>query len=375
LTSLPEPDFIMRDPRVIEQEIFEHWETLGGEPLSPAQPEAMLLRVLAYRETLVRVGVQEAAKLLLPRFSRFPVLDYLGELIGVPRLLPQKARTTLEFTLPEAHGADLLVPSGTRRKTRDGKVIFATTRDLILPAGDVSGTVPAEAADAGAHGNGYLAGQVNGAVDPLPLEMAAENTTTTEGGSAQESEPRYYQRILLAPDAFSTAGPEEAYRFHALSASGAVSDVAVLSPTPGQIQLAVLGSSGLPGPELLALVLAGVGSDRKRPMSDTVTAVAATEVAWELEVSLVLFADVDDSSVLEVATAAAEKYRQAREASLGRDLVPEQIIQELKVPGVYRPIVISPPLTVLAEHEWAHCTGVTVSIDSHVVEKQGVGDA
>lgn len=84
--SLPEPSFIDRDPIVITAELKASWETTTGKALYPGQVESLLIDLIAYRETLVRIGVQEAAKQNLVAFARAPMLDYLGELVGVYRI-------------------------------------------------------------------------------------------------------------------------------------------------------------------------------------------------------------------------------------------------------------------------------------------------
>ncbi|SQD11414.1 phage-related baseplate assembly protein J [Escherichia coli] len=63
---------------------------------------------------LVRVAVQEAAKQNLVAFAREPMIDYLGELVGVYRLAAQPATTTLQFSVDEALAIDVLIPAGTR---------------------------------------------------------------------------------------------------------------------------------------------------------------------------------------------------------------------------------------------------------------------
>ncbi|MBA1707720.1 baseplate J/gp47 family protein, partial [Escherichia coli] len=83
----------------------------------------------AYREMLVRVAVQEAAKQNLVAFSREPMIDYLGELVGVYRLAAQPATTTLQFSVDEALTIDVLIPAGTRVSASDS-VIFATDTDV-----------------------------------------------------------------------------------------------------------------------------------------------------------------------------------------------------------------------------------------------------
>ena len=59
-----------------------------------------------------------------------------------------------------------------------------------------------------------------------------------------ESDDELRRRAQLAPSKFSTAGPEDAYVFHALTASADALDASAISPTPGQVIVTVLSRDG-----------------------------------------------------------------------------------------------------------------------------------
>ena len=84
--NLPEPEFVARDPAKLVDEVVADFERETGRTLYPAQVERLLANVLAYRESLFREALQDAAKLNLVRYSRAPILDMLGENVGVSRL-------------------------------------------------------------------------------------------------------------------------------------------------------------------------------------------------------------------------------------------------------------------------------------------------
>lgn len=121
--ALTEPDFIERDADKITAEMIAKYEADTGKTLYPAQAERLLIDLWAYREMLVRVAVQEAAKQNLVAFSREPMIDYLGELVDVYRLAAQPATTTLQFSVDEALAIDVLIPAGTRVSASDS-IIF-----------------------------------------------------------------------------------------------------------------------------------------------------------------------------------------------------------------------------------------------------------
>lgn len=83
---LPAPSFVARDPAAITAEIIAQYESLTGKTLYPAQIERVLVDIIAYRESLLRVALQDAALQCLVRYARAPMLDRLGENIGTPRL-------------------------------------------------------------------------------------------------------------------------------------------------------------------------------------------------------------------------------------------------------------------------------------------------
>ncbi|MEO1750733.1 baseplate J/gp47 family protein [Thiofaba sp. EF100] len=79
-------DVIPNDPQAITAEMVAAYETATGKTLYPAQVERLLIDIIAYRETLLRAAINDTARQNLVRFARAPMLDYLGELVGVTRL-------------------------------------------------------------------------------------------------------------------------------------------------------------------------------------------------------------------------------------------------------------------------------------------------
>ena len=85
--------------------------------------------------------------------------------------------------------------------------------------------------------------------------MAVSNTTVSAGGVEIEGDEAYRERVLLAPESFSVAGPVGAYQYWARQASPAVVDVHVANdtdgggqPIGGRVAVTVLAKDGLPIP-------------------------------------------------------------------------------------------------------------------------------
>lgn len=362
--SLPEPNFIARDPQAITAELVAQYETITGKTLYPAQIERLLIDLIAYRETLVRVGIQEAAKQNLVAYARAPMIDYLGELVGVTRLPAQPARTVLRFSIETALEKPLPIPAGTRVETGDGGAVFATDLDATLATGQTALEIPATGLESGEAGNGWQTGQIAHLVDDLgEAEVVVINAAVSAGGLDAEDDDRLRERIRLAPEAFSVAGSRLAYRFHALSAHQGIADVAVLSPTPGQVKLYPLLGTGLPDAGLLALVEAACSGERIRPLTDQVLALAPEPVDYALVAQLTLDERADRNSTLAAARTAVQALVTTCTQGLGRNVVTSQVIAALQVPGVYRVDLIAPAVDIHAEaHQWAHCTGIELTV-------------
>jgi phage-related baseplate assembly protein len=359
---LPEPNFIDRDPQAVTAEMVTSFEQAVGRQLQPAQVERLIINLIAYREMLTRIAIQEAGKQCLLAFARFPMLDYLGQLLSVERLAAQPATTTIRFTLPGPLGFDVTIPEGTRVATQDAKVIFATTAEVIATTGATFVDAPAAAEEAGAAGNGYLAGQVASMLDAIANVDAASNLTTTADGVDTEDDERLRERIRAAPERFSVAGPAGAYRFHAMSAHASIIDVSVISPNPGEVRAYVLTNTGLPSQAILDLVLAALSDQKVRPLCDFVEVVAPDPITFQIDADITLLNTVDVAATMDAVNAAAQAYAAERRAGLGRDIVLSQIIAALSVPGVYNVTLNSPTLQVLAAGEWADCNDVVITL-------------
>lgn len=171
-------------------------------------------------------------------------------------------------------------------------------------------------------------------------------------------------RTQLAVDGFSTAGPVAAYRFHALSASGDVKDIAVDSPTPGQVRVAVLSDTGdgVPDAPLLAIVVAALNAENVRPLTDQVIVAAASVSTYVITAELTLYPGPASGPVLSAAQAAAQQYATDTHR-LGYDVVLSGLLAALHRPGVQRVTITSPTADIVrGAREAAFCTGITLTL-------------
>jgi len=366
IDNLPDPDFINRDPATIIAECIADYEARTGRVLEPAQIETLIVGgTFPYRELLVRNQIQDAAKQNLLAFARFPIIDYLGDFLGVYRLPSQSARTTILLTLVEGHG-DIVIPSGLRVQTTDGRVTFELIQDVSVLTADNTASVIAIAQQSGKLGNEYALGTVSVILDPQPYLSTAENTSVSEGGSDEETDDQLRERIRLAPNRFSNAGPVKAYKFFAASASPLIIDVAVPEQpeVPGTVRVYPLveGLSVTPT-EILDAVSAVLNADKIRPLSDTVEVISPTAVATSIVVNLTLYESAIQEDVVPIVEAALEAYRDGRRKLLGQDVVVNQIRSLSMVAGVYDVAIPTPAANlVITETQFADISSITVNV-------------
>ncbi len=170
-------------------------------------------------------------------------------------------------------------------------------------------------------------------------------------------------RVQLSLEGLSTAGPEGAYIYHALSASGQVLDASAISPTPGEVRVTVLSrmGNGEPSAELLATVNARLSDESVRPLTDYVQVQAASIVNYAITATLYFYAGPDRAVIMANAQAAIEAYA-AGQHRIGLDVTLSGIYAALHQPGVQRVQLASPAANIVISRQQAsYCTAITLT--------------
>lgn len=212
-----------------EAELAEYYREKTQKTLQPAQSERVLISVIAYAKNLVMLRFQECIKNLLLPYAQGIWLDILGYLVGCIRLLATQSVSTLKVQLYEEFSFDKILPQGSEVETSDGEAVFITTDDLIIPAGETVGYVEIKSVQAGSALN-YKAGEVNTLLSNYEFVESVENITDCTGGTDEEKDDPYRERIASAPEHYSTAGPDEAYKYYIKSAHKDIIDVCCVKP-------------------------------------------------------------------------------------------------------------------------------------------------
>ena len=351
------------------------YEQRAGKVLQPAHRDRRQLHAVAPLAHLLRQPVNGGYRQQHPRFATGLMLDLCGDDVSTPRLQAQPALTTLRFTAVLSGSEQIAVPKGTQ--VNAGQTSFVTTEAALLTAAQSSAEVAAECTETGTVGNGWSVGQINSPAERLhpTIEVTVANTTVSAGGVEIEDDEAYRERVLLAPESFSVAGPVGAYQYWARQASPAVVDVHVANdtdgsgqPIGGRVAVTVLAKDGLPNAELIGKIQAALSAEKRRPLCDTVVVKAPTAVDYTLDAELTLFTGTDARTAKAAAEQAWAVYEAARRSRLGLDIVPLDIMSALKVAGVYNVVLHNLPLTVVNPDQWARCTSTTIRIAAQTAE-------
>ena len=247
-----------------------------------SEPLAKLLQESAYRETLLRQRVNEAALAVLLPFAKGADLEQIGARFNVAKL-------------------------------------------VITPANP-------------------------SAVPPVAAVM--------------ESDDSLRERIQMAMEGLSTAGPRNAYIFHARSADGRVADASCTSPSPAEVVVTVQSAlaDGTAEPELLALVAAYLGDEDRRPVADRLTVQSAEVLPYSVTAVLHLNTVGPEAEPIRAAaeTRLAGLVNQRRR--LGLEVNRSALDAALHIEGVRRVELPGWVDIVATEAQAPYCTGFTVTV-------------
>ena len=158
-----------------------------------------------------------------------------------------------------------------------------------------------------------------------------------------ESDARFRRRIQLAPEAFSVAGPEGAYQYHALTVAPWARDVSAVSRRPGVVRVTVLKEGSDPTPTLAEreVVRLHLRNEAIRPLTDVVEVMAPAIRRTRILAKLTLYPGPDAQVVRQRALAAVTAWVE-KNRMLGMNLRRSALYAALHQEGVHSVDLVSP---------------------------------
>jgi phage-related baseplate assembly protein len=201
---------------------------------------------------------------------------------------------------------------------------------------------------------------------------------------AEESDERLRQRIHKAFHSLNTAGTQESYEYHTLSADPRVKDVFVSSPSPSHIVITVLSNetpSGLPSTELMNKLETTFGlkagdqnsvsevlsAQKIRPIGDRVQLLPAKTRTFNLRGKVKLELGPGHAQVAQQVRNKVAAFLKAR-AGLGKHIKRSALFAVLHQAGVEEVELISPAHNIIvASDEVALCDNGLTGLEFEVL--------
>lgn len=183
------------------------------------------------------------------------------------------------------------------------------------------------------------------------LVLVAEDLSVTPPvAQVLEDDESFRRRIYLAPEAWSGAGPRDAYTYHAYTAHGDVSDVAVYNHTsglvdPGQVMVSFLARDGADLAAVTRAVQAQFQREDVIPFTDSVIVGAASAHLYEIVAYLHTGLGPDTNIIRAKAREALDAYLLARR-KVGLPITRAGIIAALMVANVVNVTLVTPTVDV-----------------------------
>lgn len=359
LYNLPEISFIEGITyESILNEIIEDWQTEYESQtkrkriLRPGDKEYIQAKIEAGQWYQLYMKLDYAAKMNLLKYSKGDFLKHLGAFKRTFINEPKPAVVTVRFILPEIRREVVYIPAGTRVTAGDG-IYFATNDYAEVKAGESYVDIDCTCQSVGDVGNEYIPGQIATIVDPVPYVAAVQNISKSEGGSGEESQESFRERIFLAPSSYSTAGPADAYEYWVKQYSAAaVEDVRIHEPADAIVDIRVLMLGGkIPTEAFCTGILEYLKEKPLIPLTDDVQVAPPDVVEYDLKATYYIGrSDINNIDSIKVSIdQAKDTFLNWQRTKIGRDINPDALTEFVRAAGGKRVEIESPVFTRIPE--------------------------
>lgn len=190
------------------------------------------------------------------------------------------------------------------------------------------------------------------------LKRREISPATATTAAVYETNASLRNRVQLAPESYTTAGPEGSYLFHALNADVRVKDVQPHSPTPGIVNIYVLSNEndGKAGDDLLDVVDKALNKKEIRPLTDNVNIYSASITNYRIDAVLEVESGPDSDVILKDALNELSTYTTQMHA-LNKPISLSGIYRALHRPGVENVVLNEPTKNLdVSIGQAAYCT-------------------
>ncbi len=263
------------------EEIYEEMRGLYAEKTGVSLQEGgdMTVRLLAAAAQIQSLYIYQdwIRRQCFPQTAEEEALDHHADMRGLSRIPARKAQGKISFMLPQPLEHNSVIAAGTVCMTA-GLQSFRTTEEGLIPAGELSCTVSAEAEQAGAAGNAAAGSIDRMSIAPTGIS-ACRNPEEFSGGRDRETDAQLRQRILDSYASLPNGTNAAFYESEVLQFPGVAA--ALVKPRArgiGTVEVCVSALEGLPSETLLEEIRSHLEKLREICVDITVTAPEPVEV-------------------------------------------------------------------------------------------------
>lgn len=200
-------------------------------------------------------------------------------------------------------------------------------------------------------------------VERLTITPAAPSAVPPVAAVMEDNES-LRERIQMAMEGLSTAGPRNAYIFHARSADGRVADASAISPAPAEVIVTVQSAldDGTATVDLLTVVAGYLSDEDRRPVADRLTVRSAEVLPYTVEAVLYLNSSGPESEPIRAAAYARLAALVNARRRLGQEVNRSALDAALHIEGVKRVELPGWSDIVASLTQAPHCTAYSVSV-------------
>lgn len=179
-----------------------------------------------------------------------------------------------------------------------------------------------------------------------------------------ESDDSLRERVQMALEGLSVAGPRNAYIFHARSADGRVADASATSPSPAEAVVTVQSAlgNGTASAELLAIVATYLSDEDRRPVADRLTVQSATVINYTVTAVLHLNTVGPEAEAIRAEAEARLVALVTKRRRLGMSVHRSALDAALHIEGVRKVELIDWADVVATEAQAPYCTAYSVTV-------------
>lgn len=192
----------------------------------------------------------------------------------------------------------------------------------------------------------------------------ADTTAVPPVAAVMEGDDSLRERTQMAMEGLSTAGPRNAYIFHARSADGRVADATADSPAPAEAVVTVQSAlgDGTASQELLDIVAAYLNDDDRRPVADRLTVQSAEVIEYQVEAVLHLNTVGPEAEPIRAAAEARLVELITKTRRLGLEVNRSALDAALHIEGVKRVVLTNWADIVATTEQAPYCTAYSVTV-------------